>query len=707
MKNFYPVLSTVFLAICLFFITNNSYAVTAKPGYTQFTQPDGSTLTISGRGDEFIHWAVSIDGYTLIHNEQGAFEYATLANDGKMITSGILAHEPGNRSFTEINFLNTISTGLFYTAAQVAEIKEKCPIKREYGAKIGGFPTTGTNKMLLILANFSNTSTTYTQTNFDNYMNQANYNGIGSFKDFYLQNSYNLLTVNTTVTIWVAVPNTHNYYGPEAKWGEFVRDAVNAADAAGVDFSQFDNDGNGQVDGIAVIHQGQGQEETSNTNDIWSHSSSLSYSYPGFSKDGKLITNYTCQPEKSYSGMSTVGVMCHEFGHNLGAPDFYDTNYGTGGSYVGTGRWDLMADGSWNQNGAKPACHNAWTKAFYTWITPTLITTTGTKTLRNAETYQDAFMFITPSTNEYYLMENRQKIGFDNTTSFPGHGMIIYHVDGNYITSHMSAVNAGSHQGMYPVCASSAYSPSNYPTPTATQYGSINSAGCPYPGTTSKTQFTDATTPWAKSWANALSNTPINTIAEASQIITFNVQAVGGVAPVVDFMTGGSTTINAGGSVDFYDNSSNNPTAWSWTFNGGTPGTSTIQYPPSITYSTGGSYDVTLFASNPYGNNTLTKPGYITVLPVGISNFSREKYINIFPNPSNGVFNLHIFTPEKENINITISNVLGLNVYKTSIVKQPEDYTATIDLSNLSNGLYFISFNNSKEIVTKSLLIQK
>ncbi len=82
--------------------------------------------------------------------------------------------------------------------------------------------------------------------------------------------------------------------------------------------------------------------------------------------------------------------------------------------------------------------------------------------------------------------------------------------------------------------------------------------------------------------------------------------------PVVAF-TGAPTTINAGQSVTFTDNSTNNPTSWSWQFPGGTPATSTAQN-PVVVYNTTGVYSVTLTASNSTGSGTpLTKTNYITV----------------------------------------------------------------------------------------------
>jgi M6 family metalloprotease-like protein len=374
------------------------------------------------------------------------------------------------------------------------------------------FPTTGTNNLLMILANFNDTSTTYLQSDFNNYMNQVNYNGTGSFKDYYLECSYGQLILNTTVTSWVTVPNTHDYYGPQANWGEFAYNSVQAADAS-VDYSNYDNDSDGTVDGVAIIHQGPGQEATSNINDIWSHSwnlSSAGYSIAERTFDGVLVNAYTTQPETGSGGMATIGVMCHEFGHNLGAPDYYDTDgTGSGGSYVGMGYWCVMASGSYNgSNGTKPAHHNAFTKwYYYGWCTPALLTSGTDVSMGNSVTSSTDFYYYTTTTsNEYFFLENRQQTGFD--IGVPGHGLIILHVDQDYIDLHDNTndINAGSHQGLYPKAAN----------------GTINDASCPFPGTTSNTSFTDTTTPNSQSWASANTNKPITNIQEIGGVISFD-----------------------------------------------------------------------------------------------------------------------------------------------------------------------------------------
>jgi Zn-dependent metalloprotease len=97
---------------------------------------------------------------------------------------------------------------------------------------------------------------------------------------------------------------------------------------------------------------------------------------------------------------------------------------------------------------------------------------------------------------------------------------------------------------------------------------------------------------------------------------TVDISDIGGQPPVADF-TSDVTTIDAGDSVNFTDLSTNNPTSWSWTFPGGTPGASTAQN-PTITYNTAGTYDVSLTATNAYGSDSVTKTGYIEVLPVNV-----------------------------------------------------------------------------------------
>ncbi len=473
-------------------------AVPASPELTTWKQTDGTDLSIYVRGDERINWSETIDGYKLLNSKDGNKVYAMLNDNGDMVASGMVAGNPELRTEREQVFLGQVEKDIFFSRRQIESMKENIPVPRQTR---DGFPSVGTNNLLMILANFSDTNTQFAQADFDAYMNSENYNGIGSFRDYYHEVSHNQLTVNTVVTEWVTVPWGHDDY--QNNWGLFTRHAVDAAEAAGLDFSQFDNDNDGWVDGIAIIHQGPGQEASGDPTDIWSHSSNLIYYGEEVTYDGVTVGAYTSQPEIYNGNISTIGVMCHEFGHNLGAPDFYDTDYETGGSYPGTGQWDLMAGGSWNGSpgGSLPAHHNPLMKQYYGWCEFTDLdqyTDITDITIQNSNEAHDFYIFETTTNNEFYVLENRQQISFNGDV--PGHGLIIYHFDEDHVMDHapQNNLNNTAHQGFYP----KAYN------------GNINSASCPLPGTMQINSFHDWSNPNSLSWAGQPTNKPITYINE-------------------------------------------------------------------------------------------------------------------------------------------------------------------------------------------------
>lgn len=117
--------------------------------------------------------------------------------------------------------------------------------------------------------------------------------------------------------------------------------------------------------------------------------------------------------------------------------------------------------------------------------------------------------------------------------------------------------------------------------------------------------------------------------------------------PVADF-SGSPTTVNEGSSVSFTDLSTNSPTSWAWTFEGGSPGTSSAQN-PTVSYAVAGTYNVTLTATNSAGDDTETKTDYITVIEVqpyvgnntvyGSTSTSSYRRAMPFTMPENGTIN--------------------------------------------------------------------
>ena len=162
------------------------------------------------------------------------------------------------------------------------------------------------------------------------------------------------------------------------------------------------------------------------------------------------------------------------------------------------------------------------------------------------------------------------------------------------------------------------------------------------------------------------------------------------------------TLILEGESVTFTDNSTSDPTAWEWYFEGGTPETFSGQNPTEILYSTPGIYDVSLTASNDYGESLLIMEDYINVGGLGIIEAAAQKTFFLYPNPSNG--KLFIEGRGEENIeSIIIRNVNGQEVLEhlpsTGILQ-------SIDLKSLETGLYFVEIRTEKALYLEKVLLK-
>lgn len=542
-------LVSICLVTCMLWV-NQTLAVPAYPGLIQYKQANGKTLAIYLKGDEKVKWATTEDGYTIMMNSKGVYEYAVQDMKGDLQLSGVEVNNIKERTATEKELLSKVSKGLYYSPSQLSMMKSIWDIKSAEAQK--AFPTTGSRKLICILMAFKDKPFTKTQSDFNNLFNQVGYNtggATGSVKDYYLENSWGQFDLTVDVFGPYTASQNMSYYGGNDASGNdqnpraLVTEAVNAADAA-ANYANYDNDGDGTVDGVYVIYAGYGEEAGASADAIWAHA----WNITPVTKDGKTISKYSCSAElrgNSGTTITTIGVICHEFGHVLGAPDYYDTDYSTGGQFEGTGKWDMMASGSWNNNGVTPAHHNAYTKVkIYGWATATVLSSATNVTVKPVKDNKSFYQINSTTSGEYWIMENRQQVGFD--TYVPGHGLVIYHVHKDIATASSSNnINATYPQKMYPVCASATSNPGT----TSSSYGSINSTGCPFPGSSNKTSFTDATTPNMKSWAGANTNSPMTSIAEnaTTKDITFAFMggSGGGTAPTATTVAASSITTNS------------------------------------------------------------------------------------------------------------------------------------------------------------------
>ncbi|MBL7073767.1 M6 family metalloprotease domain-containing protein [candidate division KSB1 bacterium] len=261
----------------------------------------------------------------------------------------------------------------------------------------------------------------------------------GSLREFYRAASFDSMELVGLISGWYRAPQTYSYYvAGQNGFGSYpynaqrlVEDVVALADSA-VDFSIFDNDGDGWVEGLFVIHSGPGAEFTGSANDIWSHA----WVTGPIQVDGVWVYRYSMEPEYWQSpGDMTVGVYAHEMGHSVGRlPDLYDRD----GSSAGLGRWSLMAGGSWSGPsgmGGSPAMLDAWCRLQLGWAQESVIAF-DTSNYVFDQVYDSGAVVVLWTNgnpgNEYFLAENRQQVGFDSF--LPGAGLMIYHVDESITT---------------------------------------------------------------------------------------------------------------------------------------------------------------------------------------------------------------------------------------------------------------------------------
>jgi immune inhibitor A len=342
----------------------------------------------------------------------------------------------------------------------------------------------------------------------------------GSMRDFYLENSYGKLDLVGGVTGWYRMPQPYSYY----VWGnnglgsypnnaqKLAEDAVDSADAH-LNLSDYDHNHDGWVDALIIVHAGPGAEETGSDDDIWSHSGFMSIT---FNKDGVKLHEYIMGPEISGDGLAKMGVFAHEFGHTLGLPDLYDNDY----SSEGLGNWSVMARGSWNNEGKTPAHFDAWCKYKLGFSQVDRLRENRTNVdILQAETSPISYRLwnLGGGGTQYFLVENRQKTGFDSY--LPGEGLLIYHVDEVWSNNNewCPGDTASPHYKVALEQADGGFELEGC-------YGSPNrgDGGDTFPGWDNKPAFEDTTTPSSRDYYNNPTRVAVWNISDSDSVMHAN-----------------------------------------------------------------------------------------------------------------------------------------------------------------------------------------
>lgn len=416
------------LLICLIIAVSAIMAIPAKKGFWKvLLLTDGTSVYAELLGDEGFHFWRDADGN----------KYVAATDSTYRAFSDTEASTCAKAAVTR----NAALRESQYTRLTAAKVKSSY---------------IGSRKGIIILVNFADSAFKKEHDNalYQKIANKENYTSsdgfLGSVSDYFKAQSGGLFNLTFDIAGPYTLQHNYSYYGKNDANGndmhpeEMIVEACNAAYASGFDFSQYDWNGDGECEQVFVLYAGLGEANGGVDSTIWPHEYKLQYALGYSLKLGNTyVDTYACGCElqpKCYiiennkwkvkeTKIDGIGTICHEFSHCLGFMDMYDVVNGTN---YGMGRWDLMDVGSYNgpgYNGMQPAGYTSYERWVAGWLEPTVITNGDVVTNMAALSAGGSSYIIynDNDSNEYYLLENRQKVAWDGSLS--GQGLLIIHVD--------------------------------------------------------------------------------------------------------------------------------------------------------------------------------------------------------------------------------------------------------------------------------------
>lgn len=441
----------------------SAYAVQAYNLPIAFTQTDGTTVTVVGHGDENIHYYTTADGVLLVH-EADAYYIAGTNDNGELVSTGILAHNDGERSAEEKRAIGRQDAQKFYASFSTIMARHNAVAKA--AANVDFIAHNGKVKTLVILAQFSDEKFTINEPYkaFQQYLNaeeamvdygNKDTSNYGSVAKYFADMSAGNFTPSFDLYGPVTLDKPLKSYGEgNDNMPLLVGDVCKAAKSQlNVNFADYDSDGDGAVDLIYIIYAGYAESWSGNPTDcIWPKSGTVSIDA---TFDGKTICRYGVNNElngrkgQQVGMINGIGLFCHEFSHCMGMPDFYATTAATTECQTAENQsmdwWSLMDLGEYVNNGYRPTAYTAWEREHFGWLSITdLDASANGVELKPIDNGGKAYRIRNnedKSGNEYIIIENIQKDGWNK--SLPGHGMIAYHVeyDPQVFTSKVNTVN--------------------------------------------------------------------------------------------------------------------------------------------------------------------------------------------------------------------------------------------------------------------------
>ncbi|MBU1626605.1 M6 family metalloprotease domain-containing protein [bacterium] len=411
--------------ILILCITQFAFTMPADPDMTRPIMNGWREIFVRQWGDEFAHGYETLDGYTIIRRGKGdEWCYARLDDGGRLLPSSFIVGKDDPSIYEIEKHIRPSRVEAMPRPGQGTAL----PLQRA-----GEVKYEGDCHVLALFIDFPDQPHIFPVDDFQQLLFSLDPENPRSMADYFNEVSYGKFHIIGDAVGWYTAKNERAYYGANKDSGsddfkkveELVIEAVTAADPY-IDFSKYDNDNDGEVDAVNIFHSGKGEESGGSEDDIWAHMRSIG----SFKTDDSVkVSSYTIQPELYYDDMTAIGIYCHEFGHVLGLPDLYDSD----DSSSGIGYFGLMGYGGNNTAFGKkmdcPAHFCAWSKEYLGWADVSEITSSGEYMLEPAE--RDALCYKIKGElthTEYFLVENRQKIGFD--LGLPGErgGILIWDI---------------------------------------------------------------------------------------------------------------------------------------------------------------------------------------------------------------------------------------------------------------------------------------
>ena len=416
----------------------SAWAVPARRGEIVKTQPDGTQIVVHQHGDEHFHWMTNDKGEWLKMDVDGFYRVTEALN------------------------------------AEQIEAKRMAAPSRVAQAQKVATPLNIAPRGLVILVNFTDVAFETDKAEMDSMLTGKNYTrdysyfyrgkkqsitSKGSAWQYFYDSSNGHYDPQFDVIGPVTVSKNMAYYGKNvnnfdaAPW-TMVEEACQLVDDS-VDFKQYDNNNDGDVDFVYVIYAGYGEADGGDKNTIWPHSYWLLKGAGITCKlDGKYVDLYACGNEMdSRTNYHTgIGTFCHEFSHVLGLPDLYETTgYGT---HKTIGAWSILDYGPYNNDGNTPPAYSAYEQFFMGWLMPRLIVDAENVELEELQASNSALLISSsdqhnligndPKPTTFYLLENRQQVGWDEY--LPGHGLMLTKVQYDYNKWTNNTVNNSSNR---------------------------------------------------------------------------------------------------------------------------------------------------------------------------------------------------------------------------------------------------------------------